>query len=421
MLIFLLMSKLWAIDLDFYKFTNNPVYSITEDALAHHSLVKNYYPWLMTASLSYVKTPLSIKENDLRTGDLVKDMTSFHFGGTYSLKENFQFGFRSYATRLNLLGSNNDGYFIGDTQIEAKYKFLQTTHSAWALHPRLTLPSGTQTFSSQQKVGGYLGLNIEKRFTWFQGVINLGYSHQPGATYTLGPEYSSIDYKNSLFTALGTIFSIKEKWFLNIEAFRHNQLKGNMHPNEVYVGLRHETTPDLISFAGVSGGGSLDQTSNDYRLNVGFKWAPGSYRRPVEELKSDPVDKTYPETYERIILMKREQDLYGKMIEEKNIYFENNSKDLSKEAKKSLDEIALKVKEANGKLVIEGYASARGKHEYNIRLSQKRALNVLKYLNEVGLNPSMSSIVAYGDSKSLDSVAEHLNRKVMIRLYQKEE
>ena len=89
MLIFLMMAKLWALDLEFYKFTNNPVYSISEDALAHHSLVKNYYPWLMTASLNYVKTPLSIKENDLRTGDLVKDMTSFHFGGTYSFKENF--------------------------------------------------------------------------------------------------------------------------------------------------------------------------------------------------------------------------------------------------------------------------------------------------------------------------------------------
>jgi outer membrane protein OmpA-like peptidoglycan-associated protein len=362
MLILLFISRLWAIDLDYYKFTNNPVYAISEDALAEHSLVNNFYPYLFSASLSHVKTPLSIKEDNQRTGDLVRHMTSLHFGGTYSVIETLQIGFRSYATKMSLPEPGEDGFFMGDSKLEAKWKFLQTAHSAWALHPRLTLPSGSQEFSGQKKVGGYLGLNLEKRFRWFQAVLNLGYSHEPGAKYSLGPDYTDINYAQAIYTGIGSIFSIKEKWYLNLEAYRFNQVKGNQHPNEIYAGVRHETTAQLTSFAGLAMGGSIDQTSNDYRVSLGVKWTPYSYKRPeVEPVISKPVLRD-GETYERIVIMKQEQDMYGSLVDSGQIYFGNNSIQLDDEAKKVLKIFAEKIlKSKNGKIIVEGFAETFSK------------------------------------------------------------
>jgi hypothetical protein len=55
-------------------------------------------------------------------------------------------------------------------------------------------------------------------------------------------------------------------WALNIEAYRHQQIQGDQHPNEIYAGLRHNTTRDLFAFGGLSAGGLIDKTSNFTKL-----------------------------------------------------------------------------------------------------------------------------------------------------------
>ncbi len=54
----------------------------------------------------------------------------------------------------------------------------------------------------------------------------------------------------------------------------------------------------------------------------------------------------------------------------------------------------------DGVLVIEGYASADGSEEYNLKLSEKRAQAVKDKLVELGADASRLETRAFGESKS---------------------
>jgi len=64
-----------------------------------------------------------------------------------------------------------------------------------------------------------------------------------------------------------------------------------------------------------------------------------------------------------------------------------------KQIKKLLDEYP------KGKLIIEGHTSSDGDDEYNLKLSQKRAEAVVKYLISLGVNKSRLEAVGKGETK----------------------
>jgi outer membrane protein OmpA-like peptidoglycan-associated protein len=419
----LLTARAWALDLEYYKFTLNPTYSQTDNALLSNGYVPNNARYLFNAAFDYVKVPLSIERNGQRIDEIVKNQTSLHLGGSYRLKKNLLFGVRSRVTQLKT--DAGSGTFLGDTFLESVWKFYQNQKTAYALHPKLTLPTGSSQYTTQNhKVGAYLGLNIERKFDWFQAALNLGYSQQPGATLNFGSNFSEIDYKQSVFTAIGFLFPIKEKWSANLEAYRYTQMKGTQHPNEIYAGLRHQSTQSLATFAGVSsGGGHIDGSSNDYRISVGVKFYP-SVAQPQKVVAAPVVKPTArppskPKTKREALLQKEKED-NGVLSHSENVYFANNSVALDSTARSILDRLKPYFNnEEDVSVVLEGFASSNGNPAANFILSENRALMVKNYLAKEGMKVEKVKSVAYGDARADAQSSDSLNRKVMIRIYNK--
>jgi len=113
------------------------------------------------------------------------------------------------------------------------------------------------------------------------------------------------------------------------------------------------------------------------------------------------------------------EKILGTLLKSENVYFENNSTEISpKEILKinSVVKLYAENKLRLSHIVIEGYASKRGRFDHNQKLSQSRAIEVKKKLMEFGLPESSLSIVGYGDQLEQSS-DERENRRVQFRAY----
>lgn len=96
---------------------------------------------------------------------------------------------------------------------------------------------------------------------------------------------------------------------------------------------------------------------------------------------------------------------------------------LRQEVKKSLDELAEKLKTAAyDKLHILGFTDRIGTEEYNRRLSEKRAWAVAGYLMNKGVPPHKLRVVGRGEEGSVvgDDQCEGLTREAMIECLQRD-
>ncbi|MCD4719752.1 MAG: OmpA family protein [Desulfobacula sp.] len=84
-----------------------------------------------------------------------------------------------------------------------------------------------------------------------------------------------------------------------------------------------------------------------------------------------------------------------------NIHFNFDSSDLTKEGKTILDQhIQVLMNNPDVNVIIGGHASARGTHDHNQNLSEKRALAVKNYLIDVGDIPfKRLSAIGYGETR----------------------
>lgn len=424
LLLLLICIPVQAIEVEYFDFTNSKTYALTDDALLNNSLINNKYPWIFTAAFDHVKTPLSIRQDSQRTDDIVRSLQGLHLGGGVRIVESVFIGAKTYIANID---AESDGAYWGDSTIEAKWRIWQGESSALAIAPAVYIPTGTQGFTTDgNKVGEYLGLNFEKNFKWIQISIMGGYSNKPGATFTYAPGYTSLNYKKSVYTAIGSVIPFTDTWALNIEGYRYNQMSGNQHPNEMYVGLRNQTTKSLSTFFGASLGGIIDQTSNDYRIAAGIKYtpfaeepkpAPNPAPAPVPQLVKKPVTK-------REAGLEKEKALYGTLVGGETIYFANASSKLdalSQDIAQKFSNTVNKYKDAKIKytIVLEGFASRVGNPARNMALSKERIKNTQSALANLGINSNSIVEVAYGDSAADMTVSEALNRKVMLRLYRK--
>lgn len=284
-----------------------------------------------------------------------------------------------------------------------------------ALAPAVYLPTGTQTFTTNRnKTGGYLGVNLEKRYERVQLTLNVGFSNQPGATYGLGSNFSSVDLRQAIRTALGAYVPFSEDWGMNLEVYRMNQLQGDLDPNEAYLGVRHQTTSSLQGFAGLSFGDLSGESANDYRLSLGLKFTPFA-----ESPASVPVERVVLPLGPREEGLRQEKELYGTLAISETIYFANASKELIPFWKSVIKRFQNQCKRISKDytIVIEGHASKTGSHEFNLRLSQERANETRRELESNGIPGEKIKEVGYGDSAVDLDLGNAVNRKVYLRAY----
>jgi peptidoglycan-associated lipoprotein len=102
---------------------------------------------------------------------------------------------------------------------------------------------------------------------------------------------------------------------------------------------------------------------------------------------------------------------------EYTVHFETDSAAIKKDDRAKLDHVAEYFKNNNSKeaLQVDGHADERGTEQYNIALSDKRALAVREYIAHLGVDPQRISTVGYGEAKPIDparnDAAYHKNRR----------
>jgi outer membrane protein OmpA-like peptidoglycan-associated protein len=102
------------------------------------------------------------------------------------------------------------------------------------------------------------------------------------------------------------------------------------------------------------------------------------------------------------------------------VNFNYNSAELTKDAKKELDEVIGALKDPKVKdveVIISGHTDATGSAEYNQKLSERRALSVKSYLVQQGIDKKRLTAAGYGKSKLLlpEQPDNALNRRVEFR------
>jgi len=86
-----------------------------------------------------------------------------------------------------------------------------------------------------------------------------------------------------------------------------------------------------------------------------------------------------------------------------NIYFDFDSSGLSQDARKTLLDIADKIKKDGQVMIrIEGNCDERGSDEYNLALGERRAKSALQYLTTLGVPEKRLSFISYGKEKPVD-------------------
>jgi outer membrane protein OmpA-like peptidoglycan-associated protein len=104
-----------------------------------------------------------------------------------------------------------------------------------------------------------------------------------------------------------------------------------------------------------------------------------------------------------------------------NIFFEVDSWQLKKESVSELNKLANLLKD-NKQLIVEigGYTDATGSDEHNLVLSEKRALSVVDYLTENGIEPDRLKYKGYGNKSPVgDNITEEgrkLNRRTEVQI-----
>lgn len=111
----------------------------------------------------------------------------------------------------------------------------------------------------------------------------------------------------------------------------------------------------------------------------------------------------------------------GEKMQLSNIFYEIDSWDLKKESLNELNNL-VRLLETNKGIIIEvgGYTDNTGSDEYNISLSEKRALSVVDYLIEKGIAASRLKHKGYGNADPLgDNVTiegRSLNRRTEVKV-----
>lgn len=114
----------------------------------------------------------------------------------------------------------------------------------------------------------------------------------------------------------------------------------------------------------------------------------------------------------------------GKAGDLQTVYFAYNSSQLSGDSRSSLDANAQFLQAHSSVSVeIEGHCDERGGEEYNRALGERRAKEVKRYLQSLGIQSSRFSTISYGKDRPIefghDEIAWSRNRRANFRILAK--
>ncbi len=137
-----------------------------------------------------------------------------------------------------------------------------------------------------------------------------------------------------------------------------------------------------------------------------LKSALDEEKRRAQKLR-DEAERKFNELQSELISVK--QDARGTIISMSDILFDIGKASLTGNLKTNLAKIAgILTVFRSSKVIVEGHTDNQGTAEYNQRLSEQRALNVMKFLAEQGVSPNRMTSIGYGFTKP---VADNATRE----------
>ncbi len=132
------------------------------------------------------------------------------------------------------------------------------------------------------------------------------------------------------------------------------------------------------------------------------------------------ADSSLPDIVNKTIELKQE----GIRLED--VLFDYRQAKLTDKAKKQLDELAAILQERPAmKIEMGAHTDSRGSYNYNIKLSQRRANSVVKYLTSKGIDDNRMQSVGYGETQHVNGCNDgvecseeqhHKNRRVAFNI-----
>jgi outer membrane protein OmpA-like peptidoglycan-associated protein len=404
----IMTSPVWALDLKGHQFSDAYRYSLLEDGFTERFAGKNVF----LASYGYVDSPFYFtdkKVNSLRS-DIISHSNVLTLGYTRYLTDKL-------AAGVDIVGVENkilDKSFVsfGDTVLRAKY--LLTDRSLdWglSLNPFISLPTGRErTFTSTGSVAAGARAVFEKHLSRLHFLGSAGYSHASGNKLAI------VDQRNQLLTQLGVSLDLTSAWNINAEVLRNFTFSSyRQDEGDYFLTAKNKRSETLNLYAGMGVAGLEEVERNNFTVFAGIKWSEA-----VKPIPAPIVPAAIPPKPEN---RQQEAIIYGPLLKLENVYFANNSSKPATDEKKKILEVIQSFKELGDnltKVVIEGYASQRGTHAYNLALSKRRTIEVFALLKAAGLPESKMELVSYGDQLPQDP-EEWKNRRVQFRVYKKNE
>jgi outer membrane protein OmpA-like peptidoglycan-associated protein len=120
-----------------------------------------------------------------------------------------------------------------------------------------------------------------------------------------------------------------------------------------------------------------------------------------------------------IFKLQHNQDFYlskvkaGAKVTLNNIFFDFNKSELLPQSTTELDNIyEMLITNPNWNVEISGHTDSVGTSDYNLKLSKSRALNVVNYLIEKGINPKHLIAIGFGENKPVSENETEEGRKL---------
>ena len=298
-------------------------------------------------------------------------------------------------------GSNTS---IGDTKVMAKIRLTDDDSStSIAFIPEIHFPTGNSDYfvsdSSMYLAGRFA---LERQFTNWTLVGNLGFAHASNSIFQNSNYSQSIDYRNRFIAGIGGFLPFNDRWGMNAEFNNISMIPFDktLNPNDAYIGLRFVASEGLIFTGGASLGELGGPEGVNYRLIAGIRYTIADEEKqapkPIAIAPTPTPAKPSPVPVSSVHV-----EVHGNRSEivTPSINFENNSYKLLPESQQTLDVVADLIIKNRGtfkRILVDGHTNNIGKDKYNLNLSMARAKAVKQYLVNKGVKETELQARGFG-------------------------
>ena len=394
-----------ALNLQGYHFSDSYRYSILDDSLQEKFEGK----YVFTTNLGHVNSPFYYSDRNLNGVDkkIIDYNTVLTTGFSYYVNKNVSVGIDLNAIHNTVFNSTYTS--LADTVVKSRLNVHRTKTFSLSLNPQVILPTGKkENFSTMGSVSGSLSAVAEKSFN------KLHFLASVGGLSSKNNAYSDVDHRQLLLTQLGISYDVAEKLNLNLESYRNIPLVNDKLQDEgkYFLTAKHQTHKNFSTYAGAGLSGFDKAERHSYSAFFGLKFHEAT--QPVVTSTITSVAAA-----PKRVASKEEELALGPPAKMDEIYFAHAKHDLETPEVKKLDEVVHYINEFKAEIhniVIEGFASRVGSPEFNLRLSNQRAVTVKDYFVDHGVSKDILSVVGYGD-KTEQNPDEKKNRKVQFRIH----